>query len=106
MLDDDRLVSQLCALERRTSRTGKDSVNHPPGGNDDRIDASAGAIVFAAQVSHYDAVMPGYARFMAGLATGRAALEGETEEESWRRGARGIRAALSRLPLRARRRRL
>jgi hypothetical protein len=35
-------------LERRTSRgVGKDSIDHAPGGHDDRINAIAGAAVTA-----------------------------------------------------------
>lgn len=44
LLDNDRLVSQLAALERRTSRTGRDMVDHPTGANDDLANAAAGAI--------------------------------------------------------------
>ena len=42
--DDDRSISQLCALERQTTRAGRDSVSHPPGGHDDLINAIAGAV--------------------------------------------------------------
>jgi hypothetical protein len=35
---------QLAGLERRTSRTGRDSIDHAPGGHDDRANAVAGAI--------------------------------------------------------------
>jgi len=45
LLDDVKLVTQLCALERRTSRGGKDSIDHAPGAHDDRINAVAGALV-------------------------------------------------------------
>lgn len=45
--DAPRLLSQLRALERRTSRNGKDSVDHPPLGHDDLSNAAAGAIVLA-----------------------------------------------------------
>jgi hypothetical protein len=31
LLDHPRLVAQLCALERRTARSGKDSTDHGPG---------------------------------------------------------------------------
>ena len=41
---DDRLVNQLITLERRTSRAGKDSIDHPPGGHDDRANAVAGLL--------------------------------------------------------------
>jgi hypothetical protein len=39
----ERLVNQLCGLERRTSRSGKDSIDHGPGGHDDLANAVAGA---------------------------------------------------------------
>jgi hypothetical protein len=39
----DRLVSQLCGLERRVSRAGKDSIDHGPGGHDDVANAVAGS---------------------------------------------------------------
>jgi hypothetical protein len=50
LLDNPRLISQLYALERRTSRgSGKDTIDHPPGGHDDVINAAAGALVLAAE---------------------------------------------------------
>jgi hypothetical protein len=49
LLDHPRLTTQLCSLERRTVRGGKDSVDHPPGAHDDLVNAAAGAIVAAAQ---------------------------------------------------------
>jgi hypothetical protein len=45
LLDDDRTISQICALERRTRQGGKDAVGHPPGGHDDIANAIAGALV-------------------------------------------------------------
>jgi len=48
LLDNKRLVEQLVGLERRTSRSGKDSVDHAQGGRDDVANAVAGAIVYAA----------------------------------------------------------
>jgi hypothetical protein len=49
LLDHPRLLSQLCALERRTGRgSGRDTIDHPPGGHDDVINAVAGAVVLAA----------------------------------------------------------
>jgi hypothetical protein len=38
---------KLVALERRTSRGGKDSIDHPPGGHDDLANAVAGALILA-----------------------------------------------------------
>jgi hypothetical protein len=48
LLDHKRVVSQLCALERRTARSGKDSVDHPKGQHDDVINAAAISLVVAA----------------------------------------------------------
>lgn len=45
LLDNPRLVNQLCGLERRTSRGGRDSIDHPPGGHDDLANAAAGCAV-------------------------------------------------------------
>ena len=42
LLDDKRLQAQLCGLERKTSRAGKDSIDHMPGGHDDVANAVAG----------------------------------------------------------------
>jgi hypothetical protein len=47
LLDNPRLIAQLAGLERRTSRVGKDSVDHAPGGHDDLINSVAGALVNA-----------------------------------------------------------
>jgi hypothetical protein len=45
--DHPRLSAQLCALERRTGRSGRDTIDHPPGGHDDLANAVAGAVVLA-----------------------------------------------------------
>jgi hypothetical protein len=47
LLDSKRLAAQLAALERRTVRSGKDSVDHPPRSHDDVANAAAGALVLA-----------------------------------------------------------
>lgn len=47
LLDIPRLASQLGALERRTSRSGRDTVDHMPGAHDDLANAAAGALVLA-----------------------------------------------------------
>jgi hypothetical protein len=51
LLDHPRLIAQLCALERRTARGGRDSIDHPPGQHDDIANAVAGAVVMAASAS-------------------------------------------------------
>ena len=47
LLDLPRLASQLCGLERRTARSGRDSIDHAPGGHDDIANAVAGAVLAA-----------------------------------------------------------
>jgi hypothetical protein len=48
LLDQPRLVAQICGLERRTARGGRDSIDHGPGQHDDLANAVAGAVVLAA----------------------------------------------------------
>jgi hypothetical protein len=47
LLDNPRLVAQLCGLERRTARSGRDSIDHAQGGHDDLINSAAGALTSA-----------------------------------------------------------
>ncbi len=47
LLDHTRLLTQFRSLERRTSRTGRDIVDHPPRAHDDLCNAVAGALVAA-----------------------------------------------------------
>ena len=47
LLDHPRLIGQVCGLERRTARSGKDSIDHAPHAYDDLINAAAGALVLA-----------------------------------------------------------
>jgi hypothetical protein len=48
LLDHTKAISQICSLERRTARGGRDSIDHPPGAHDDLCNAIAGAIFRAA----------------------------------------------------------
>jgi hypothetical protein len=48
LLDNPRLIAQLCSLERRTARGGRDSIDHSPGGHDDIANVAAGSLVLAA----------------------------------------------------------
>jgi len=48
LLDVPVLRAQLLGLERRVARSGRDSVDHAPGGHDDSANAAAGALVLAA----------------------------------------------------------
>ena len=47
LLDHARTTGQLCGLERRTARSGKDTIDHAPGAHDDVANAVAGALVLA-----------------------------------------------------------
>ena len=75
LLDVKQLTVQLMSLERRTSRSGKDSVDHPPQGFDDFSNAACGALV---QVAQADRNVP----YMVDFSTGRVL----SERELWDRG--------------------
>jgi hypothetical protein len=51
LLDLPRLVGQVCALERRTARGGRDTIDHAPSAHDDLANAAAGALVAAGGAS-------------------------------------------------------
>jgi hypothetical protein len=50
-LDHARTLNQLATLERRTARSGKDSVDHAPGGHDDCANSTCGVVVSLAKPS-------------------------------------------------------
>lgn len=52
LLDHPRLVAQLLGLERRTSRGGRDSIDHAPRAHDDVANAAAGALNLCRKPSH------------------------------------------------------
>ncbi|MCU7807330.1 MAG: hypothetical protein KZQ73_05605 [Candidatus Thiodiazotropha sp. (ex Semelilucina semeliformis)] len=45
LLDNSKLITQLCGLERRTARSGRDSIDHAAGSHDDIANAVAGVAV-------------------------------------------------------------
>lgn len=47
LLDISRLKAQLLGLERRTSRAGKDSIDHAPGAHDDLANVVCGVLAVA-----------------------------------------------------------
>ena len=85
LLDEKIMLRQLANLERRTERSGKDRVTHPPSGNDDRINAVAGTLtadVGASAQYGAGARFPRAQRSRASLrATSR--MESEHGHESW-----------------------
>jgi hypothetical protein len=55
-VEHERLFNQLLNLERRTARSGKDSIAHPPGSHDDIAAAVAGAVALANVRSTYNSL--------------------------------------------------
>jgi hypothetical protein len=53
LLDDRKLSAQLCGLERRATRAGRDSIDHAPNGHDDVCNAVAGCASLLAAESPY-----------------------------------------------------
>jgi hypothetical protein len=51
LLDHPKLINQICSLERRTARGGRDSIDHAPGAHDDIANSVAG--LAATTVSKY-----------------------------------------------------
>jgi hypothetical protein len=51
LLDNGKLINQLCSLERRVARSGHDSIDHAPGAHDDIANAVAG--LCAATINKY-----------------------------------------------------
>ena len=50
LLDNQRMAAQFVGLERRTSRAGRDAVDHAPTSHDDVANSVAGALVLAGGV--------------------------------------------------------
>jgi hypothetical protein len=57
LIDNQRLISQFAALERRTFATGRDRVDHGSSGKDDACNAAAGAMVLATGTGGYDSTL-------------------------------------------------
>ncbi|WP_141138285.1 hypothetical protein [Boseongicola aestuarii] len=49
---DQKAARQLQGLERRTGRSGRDIIDHPPGSHDDLANAIAGAVAIIDQSSY------------------------------------------------------
>jgi hypothetical protein len=60
LLDNQRLVSQLCALERRNVRSGKPLIDHAPNGHDDIANAVAGLASVNTLLPNYDSSYAGW----------------------------------------------
>ena len=54
LVDNPRLIAQIVGLERRTARSGRDCIDHAPGGHDDLSNVVAGVSAMFAKPSSYD----------------------------------------------------
>jgi hypothetical protein len=70
LLEHQRLAAQFTTLERRTVRSGKDSIDHCPGAHDDVVNVAAIAIVLAAQPRPAMKISPAAMAWAAGLKSG------------------------------------
>jgi hypothetical protein len=64
LLDHPVLARQLAGLERKTARSGKDSIDHGPRGRDDVANAAAGALVLAAGTKRNQVAMARLEQFL------------------------------------------
>ena len=63
LLDSERLVRQITGLERRTTRLGRDTVDHAPREHDDLANAALGAL----QLAEGGKALHAYEKLIAGL---------------------------------------
>ncbi|AEG31546.1 hypothetical protein [Thiomicrospira cyclica] len=54
LLDLPDIINQFTTLERKTSRGGRDSIDHAPGAHDDLVNSIAGAIINTKKSRGYD----------------------------------------------------
>jgi hypothetical protein len=54
LLDNTRAIDQIVSLERRTARSGRDSIDHAPNGHDDLANAVAGLASLIGTKSTYN----------------------------------------------------
>jgi hypothetical protein len=57
LLNDPKMLAQLGTLERKVGRSGRDTIDHSPGGHDDVVNSAAGALVCASTAPQYRARM-------------------------------------------------
>jgi hypothetical protein len=66
LLDDKRLVEQLCRLRRVTGKGGRDKVEKRDGDRDDRANAVCGSLVLAGERARRTAPRPMFKEFQSG----------------------------------------
>lgn len=60
LLDHPKLINQLCSLERRTARGGRDSIDHAPGAHDDLANCVAGLAAINSRFGNFDVSYRGW----------------------------------------------
>ena len=60
LLDNQRLVNQLVSLERRNTRGGRPTIDHPPGAHDDLANVVAGLVAINSKYGNYDSSFRGW----------------------------------------------
>ena len=90
LLDHPRAAAQIAGLERRTARSGRDSIDRQPGGHDDLANAICGVIV---QLAKPDAmtICAGW-----GVRTGPRCCVSRAARRRWRACAGEFSAAMHR----------
>ena len=81
LLANEKLVSQLVGLARRTARGGRDTIDHAPGGHDDLANAAAGVVQLV--LSRARGVSPASLYGDQGLC--RAEIDAIMQRPGWRR---------------------
>ena len=78
LLDNQRLISQLTSLERRSARGGRDTIDHPPNGHDDLANAVAG-------LASINTLYPAYDHAFSGYGDNNSNISGEAQAARWQR---------------------
>jgi hypothetical protein len=60
LLDNPRLINQLVSLERRNTRGGRPTIDHPPGAHDDLANVVAGLVAINNKYGNYDGSYRGW----------------------------------------------
>jgi hypothetical protein len=97
LLDDKALRQQFVALERKTARSGRDSIDHRPGSHDDIVNAAAGALIQCAHSEPLGADMFLQVKRAEGFASSGGGYHTETFED-WTRTRDGDRTLWQQMP--------
>ena len=89
LLDNRAAVNQICALERRTARGGRDLIDHPRNAHDDLANAVCGVIVMTAQKSFAKSyeTLAHRVRVRCRCAADRSEFPAHPVTENWRRSS-------------------